>query len=72
MFTLEGAVRMFLYLLLAAAVFGLMFAFVKYLERKFPGAAPFFFYVEIAVVVLAFLFAIFFLLSLAGVQVIKW
>lgn len=73
MIDLPSVVWIVLGLILAVAIFALLFGLNRYLASKLAWYASASTYVEIAIVVLAFLAAIFFLLSFfTGQPLIRW
>lgn len=72
MISVESVVMAVLYLLGAAAVFGLLVWAVSYCESNFPNAGPFFKFIRIFLVVAAVFVLIFFVLALMGHPVFRW
>lgn len=73
MIDLQSVVWIILGVILAVVIFALLFGLNRYLASKLSWYAPASVYVEIAIVVLAFLVAIFFLLSFfTGRPVFHW
>lgn len=69
---LETVVWAVLYLLGAAAIFGLLFWVVLYCEKEFPSAVPFFKFIRIGLVVLAVFVLIFMILGFMGHPVLEF
>jgi heme A synthase len=69
---LHAAVHFILLLIAFIAIFALLYGLNSYLARKFPGYAPMAWIPEVAIVVIAFLVAIGFVLHLVGVPLIKF
>lgn len=76
MIDLQQIVGIVLYILVAGAIFGLLYYLCNYFERKFPGNETVKLFVNVAeifLVVLAVLVIIGILLSLVGgVQLFRW
>ena len=73
MIDLQAVVWIVLGLVLAVVIFALLFGLNRYIASKLPWYAPASVYVEIVIVILAFLAAIFFLLSFfTGQPLIRW
>lgn len=64
--SIESVVMAVLYLLGAAAIFGLLFYAVNYCEKEFPSAAMFFKVIRIGLVVAACFVLIFMILAFMG------
>ncbi len=64
MISLSGVVSIVVYLLIAGAVFGLLFFLIDYVAGQFPSMAPFASVAKIILVILMVLVLIGFLLSL--------
>ena len=70
--SLRAVVMAVLYLLGAAAVFGLLFYAVNYCEKEFPNAGLFFKVIRIGLVVAACFVLIFMILAFMGHPVITF
>lgn len=66
--SLSGVVKLIVFLLVAAGVFGLLFFLVEYIGKQFPGegSAMFVKFAKIALVVMGILIIITILLSFVG------
>lgn len=73
MFNLQDAVLVVVYLLIAGAVFGLLFFLINYVSRQFPEMAPFAKFAKIILVVMIVLTMIGFLIGLiSGQPLFRW
>ena len=72
MIAIETVVYLFLFLLAAGAVFGLLFYLVKYCEAEFPSFPLFFKAARILLVIGAVLVLISIILDFAGHPLIIW
>ena len=72
MIGIDTVVWIVLFLIGAAAIFGLLFYAVNYCEKEFPSAAPFLKFARIFLVVAAVFVMIGLILDLMGHPIIAW